>query len=250
MTGNLAHVLSGFRTAAQDAQELKQILETVHANSCPRHYNFHMHTTCSDGQLQPEALMEQAVQLNLQGLAITDHHGVDGYYRAKAWFEDWQWRNPKSTLFQKARTNASTRSLPRLWTGVEINARLLNAEVHILGYAFDPEHPEIQPYLQRHAVSKHSPFYQAQQVIAAIQAAGGLAVLAHPVRYRQAPEALIPEAAQLGINGVEAYYAYDNPSPWRPSPRKTLLVKKLAEQYGLLSTCGTDTHGLNLCQRL
>lgn len=250
MSGNLAQASASLRLVAQDAVELKQIFKTVNAESCPRFYNFHMHTVCSDGRLQPEDLMEQAIRLNLQGLAITDHHGVNGYHRAKSWFEDWQWRNPQSSRLRKKPSSSATRAGLRLWTGVEINANLLDTEVHILGYAFDPGHTRIQPYLQGHAVSRHSPLYQARQVITAIQRAGGLAVLAHPARYRRSPELLIPEAARLGIDGVETYYAYENPVPWQPSPKKTEQVKQLADRYALLSTCGTDTHGLNLCQRL
>ena len=84
----------------------------------------------------------------------------------------------------------------------------------------------------------------------AIQAAGGVAVLAHPVRYRRPPEELIPAAATLGIDGVETYYAYDNPAEWRPTPEKTERVEKLANAYALLSTCGTDSHGLTLTRRI
>ena len=91
---------------------------------------------------------------------------------------------------------------------------------------------------------------KAGSVIGAIQAAGGLAVLAHPARYKRSPEDLIHEAVKLGIDGVETYYAYDNPNPWRPSPRQTQLVQKLSAFYGLLNTCGTDTHGRSLLMRL
>ena len=48
----------------------------------------------------------------------------------------------------------------------------------------------------------------AGQVIASIQQAGGLAVLAHPERYRRSATELIPAAAKLNIDGVETYYAY------------------------------------------
>jgi hypothetical protein len=245
MISNLAQASAFSRPKAQGAAKLEQTFRTVSAESCPRLYNFHMHTVCSDGQLEPEALMQQAIELNLQEFAITDHHSVSGYYRAQAWYEDWQWRNPTSQIMGRSR-----RSAPRLWTGVEINAGLLDTEVHILGYAFDPDHPCIQPYLQRHARSRQDPLYRANQVIASIQASGGLAVLAHPARYRRSPEDLIPEAARLGINGVEAYYAYDNPLPWRPSPQRTERIKRLAKRHNLLSTCGTDTHGRSLLRRL
>ena len=92
--------------------------------------------------------------------------------------------------------------------------------------------------------------YKAVNVIAAIQEAGGFAVLAHPARYRKSHFDLIPAAAEFGIDGVESFYAYNNPKPWRPSPTRSQQIQELAKQYGLYSTCGTDSHGFSLLQRL
>lgn len=230
------------QTAARNAQALRQVFKSLTADSCPRSYNFHMHTVYSDGRLQPDALMVQAVTLGLRGLAITDHHSIDGYLAAQRWLDNWQ-RSPDLES-----SSNSPAPIPHLWVGAEINADLLNDEVHILSYAFDPEHRAMQPYLQGRGATGDA--YQAARVIAAVHQAGGIAVLAHPARYRRSPNQLIQEAARLGIDGVEAYYAYNNPSPWQPSPNQTKLVEQLGETYGLLTTCGTDTHGLSLLQRL
>lgn len=232
------------RASAQDAQTLKDIFAGVHAASCPGEYNFHMHTVCSDGQLTPAALIEQAIHLGLRGFAITDHHTVAGYHQAKRYMEDWQWRHPARV----SRGGGSDRPLPHLWTGVEITAKLTDTDVHILGYAFAPHHDAIQPYLQGGAPRGEQ--QQAEAVIGAIQAAGGLAVLAHPARYRRSAEDLIPAAVACGIDGVETYYAYDNPHHWRPCPKKTPVVQQLADQFQVFSTCGTDTHGKSLTRRL
>ncbi|MEM8603594.1 MAG: PHP domain-containing protein [Cyanobacteria bacterium P01_H01_bin.121] len=218
------------------AQSLHRIFSSLTPSSCPSLHNFHMHTTCSDGRLKPAELIQQALSLGLQNLAITDHHSVDGFQAARSWLERQQWQTGRLLL------------KPVLWSGIEINARLLGIEVHILGYAFDDQHIALRPYVKCHA-SKGGD-YDAQQVIAALHQAGGLVVLAHPCRYRVKAEQLIPAAAELGIDGVEGYYAYDNPSPWRPSPRQTQVVVDLAEPHGLLVTCGTDTHGRNLLQRI
>lgn len=237
MAVNLAR--SSVWSAAQDRASLETVFETIHAESCPYFYNFHIHTVCSDGKLQPEQVMEQAIAIGLQGLAITDHHSVSGYRKAQRWLENWLW-----SAFDNPRSGAA----PMLWTGVEINAEMLGADVHILAYAFDPDHIALRPYLQGGAAQGEA--YRAANVIAAIHAASGLAVLAHPARYRRSPIDLIPEAARLGIDGVEAYYAYGNPFPWTPSPNQTELVQSLGRTHNLMSTCGTDTHGLNLLQRL
>lgn len=228
---------------SQAAQELQTVFQQITDQSCPYHYNFHMHTHCSDGKLSPGELMEQAVSLQLKGFAITDHHTVRGYQQACQWMENWRWKHPASWS-----SSQTTLRLPQLWCGVEITSSLLDVDVHILGYAFNPDHGELKQYLQSHApMGEHR---QAKAVIQAIQSAGGVAVLAHPVRYRRSPEELIPAAAALGIDGVETYYAYDHPAKWRPTPKKTDRVKTLAVKHSLLSTCGTDSHGLNLTRRV
>jgi predicted metal-dependent phosphoesterase TrpH len=214
---------------------LKQVFQKIDAQSCPKLFNFHMHTVYSDGRLEPSALMEQAIAIGLKGLAITDHHNIDGYLAAQTWLEDWQWKNPDA-------------SVPHLWSGTEINANLLNNEVHILAYAFEPNSSSLKPYLQRKPATDKE--YEAANVIEAIHDAGGLAVLAHPARYRRSHYDLIAAAVERGIDGVESFYAYNNPNPWQPSATETQQVLKLAGEYGLFNTCGTDTHGLSLLQRL
>lgn len=246
MSVNLAHPSASPKSTAQNRAALKQVFETINEHSCPKSFNFHMHTIYSDGQLKPEELIEQAVNIGLKGLAITDHHSIGGYKIARSWLDEWLQQRSHPT---SESSDGATQTAPHLWTGVEINADVLGTEVHILGYAFDPEHPRIQPYVQGKSVKGED--YQGGSVIAAIQAAGGLAVLAHPARYgRRSPDELIPEVARLGIDGIETYYAYANPNPWHPSPTQTENAKKLSAIYGLLNTCGTDTHGCNLLQRL
>jgi hypothetical protein len=251
MTLNLAEpsilTLSAAHSAAQNKSALKKVFQTINGNSCPLTYNFHLHSTFSDGQLKPEEIMSQAVSIGMQGLAITDHHSIGGYQVAQQLLDQWQSQEQLQKQLAHGH-NSNPAPKPYLWTGVEINADLIGTEVHILGYAFNPAHPSIEPYLQRQAPKGLD--YQASQVIAAIQAAGGLAVLAHPVRYRRSPVDLIRAAANLGIDGVETYYAYNNPNPWQPSPQQTQQVKELAAEYHLLNTCGTDTHGSNLLLRL
>ncbi|MBD2021745.1 PHP domain-containing protein, partial [Leptolyngbya sp. FACHB-36] len=66
------------KPAAQDSAALRRVFETIDARSCPTSFNFHMHTLRSDGRLQPEALVQQAISIGLTGLAITDHHTVEG----------------------------------------------------------------------------------------------------------------------------------------------------------------------------
>ena len=247
---------ASFSSATEERYALKEVFETIDEDSCPLSFNFHMHTVHSDGKLEPETLLKQAIDIGLKGMAITDHHTIGGYAIVRGLLDSWEGNLQESqpqrqlyTFYPQAdrQKNSQNPKIPRLWTGVEITAELLGIKVHILGYAFDPNATSMEPYLQgKEPVGRNS---QAIRVISAIQKAGGLAVLAHPERYRRSAEKLIPEAAHLGIDGVETYYAYQNPKPWSPSPKQTKTVRKLAETYGLLQTCGTDTHGSNLLLR-
>ena len=237
MAANLATVSTSSQPAAQNVAALRQVFGSINAESCPHDYNFHMHTNHSDGQLQPELLMKQAIALSLTGFAITDHHRVSGYQVAQQWLDHWR-NSPEAT----------GKTIPHFWVGAEITSQLLGTEVHILGFAFDPEHDAIVPYLQ--GTAPEGKAAQAAQVISAIHQAGGLAMLAHPVRYRRSPDDLIPAAVNCGIEGVETYYAYNHPKPWRASPSETQRVRQLSDRHHLLNTCGTDTHGLSLLQRI
>lgn len=232
MAVNLASSSRVATPAAQDAVALREVFASLTAESCPLTYNFHMHTAHSDGQLHPEALTQQAIDLSLKGFAITDHHQIAGYKMAQRYLESYQ----------------GGAAIPQLWTGTEITSRLLETEVHILGFAFNPEHPAIASYLR--GTAPQGERAQAARVIGAIHQAGGLAVLAHPARYRRSADELIPAAAMIGIDGVETFYAYNNPKPWAPSPKETERVTRLKTQFDLLNSCGTDTHGLSLLQRL
>lgn len=228
-------VTNSLKPKAQDTVYLKSVWETINFISCPYSYNFHMHTIASDGKLAPSNIVQQAVAIGLQGFAITDHHSVEGYRQAEQYIS-------------QLSSDGVIENAPYLWTGVEITAELLEVQVHILGYGFDPEHQSIEQYLQ--GDKPQGKDAAAKQVIDSIHQAGGLAVLAHPERYRRSAKTLISAVSKLGIDGVETYYAYNNPKIWTPSPDKTTRVQELAAKYNLYSTCGTDTHGLNLLQRV
>jgi predicted metal-dependent phosphoesterase TrpH len=216
---------------------LRQIFGSVSAKSCPAKLNFHLHTVFSDGRMQPEDIVNQAIAAQISHFSITDHHTVEGYLIAK--------RMLQRLVLQNSEESGD---FPEIWVGVEINASLMFNEVHILGYGFDPDHAAIRPYLQGHTTAGLE--YQCTSVIKSIHQAGGLAILAHPARYRRGAEELVPAAVALGIDGVETYYGYDHCDPWYPSPKQLAIVKHLGDSYGLVHTCGTDSHGLKISRRL
>ena len=80
----------------------------------------------------------------------------------------------------------------------------------------------------------------ADQAIALIRQAGGIAVLAHPyllrIRDRQRFETLVADLKDAGLEGIEVFY------PEHP-PAETSYYSRLAERLGLVQTGGTDFHG-------
>ena len=213
------------------SHSLAAILATVDRHSCPGRYNFHCHTTCSDGSLTPEELANQAADLGLEHLAITDHHSHQAYPLAQQTLVGLQQQG---------------HAIPKLWRGVEISAVLNNCLVHILALGYGAEAP-LMPYLQGEAACGEA--LQASAVVTAIHAAGGLATLAHPGRYRLDFRVLIQAAQHLKFDAVETWYDYDMLPQWCPSPLICDNVDQLRQDLGLLASCGTDTHSLNLRSR-
>jgi len=88
-----------------------------------RRIDLHLHSTCSDGLLAPEELVQRAQQLGLAAIALCDHDNVDGVERAQA---------------------AGERLGVEVLSGVELSVQWRHFEdVHLLGYLFDPAHPPL-----------------------------------------------------------------------------------------------------------
>ncbi len=205
---------------------LKDVLKSVDHNSCPLRINMHSHTTFSDGSLTPYQLISQAHEIGLQHLAVTDHHNTQAYGLMKSWLD---------------RKNIKDMSL---WTGIEISCLLKKCLVHILGLGFDIGSKSIRPYCFGESV--FGELLKAESVIEAIHKANGIAVLAHPGRYRINYKELIIESKRIGIDGIETWYDYEMATVWTPTLFVCEDIDKLVKSLGLISSCGTDTHGLSL----
>ena len=66
---------------------LRAVLAEVGPESCPGSFNFHCHTICSDGSLDPIALIHQASERGLAHLAVTDHHSSRAFQPMADWLE-------------------------------------------------------------------------------------------------------------------------------------------------------------------
>jgi len=215
-----------------DSTELINIIKSITKNSCPNSINFHMHSTYSDGSLTAKQIYYQAIELNIDHYAITDHHSVDAYRELVKIIEsDYH----DSSIF------------PKLWTGIEITCLLKGCLVHVLGLGFDHKSKYLLPYVDHKSAIGNE--LLASNVVDSIHKANGIAVLAHPARYKLPFDLLIDEASKLNFDAVETWYNYERAHNWIPSEFVCDKIFDCANSYSLLSTCGTDSHGLSLLRR-
>ena len=95
--------------------------------------DLHIHSTASDGTLRPSEILILAQHLNIAAISITDHDTLEGSKSALAY------GIPPSVKFL---------------TGVEISADppdafSLSGSLHILGYAVDVDHPDLNQTLSK-----------------------------------------------------------------------------------------------------
>ena len=215
-----------------DSFKLKKIIKSITKESCPNSINFHMHSTYSDGSLTAKEIYNQAIELNIDHYAITDHHSVDAYIELSK-LED-------TTLNYKL-------GFPKLWTGIEITCLLKGCLVHVLGLGFDHKSKYLSPYIDNKSAIGNE--LLASTVVDSIHKANGIAVLAHPARYKLPFDILIDEASKLNFDAVETWYNYERANNWIPSEFVCDKIFDCANSYSLLSTCGTDSHGVSLLRR-
>jgi predicted metal-dependent phosphoesterase TrpH len=77
---------------------------------------------------------------------------------------------------------------------------------------------------------------QFAEAVEHIRAAGGIASLAHPVRLPEDLVSILSELRAAGLDAIEAYHS-DH------SPEQTELYLRLAAEYELMVTGGSDFHG-------
>ena len=89
--------------------------------------DLHLHTTASDGTLDPAALVARAHDAGVRTLSVTDHDTMSGV-----------------PVAAEAASKLGLEFLP----GVEITAVLERRDVHLLGYFLDPSPPALESFLQ------------------------------------------------------------------------------------------------------
>jgi predicted metal-dependent phosphoesterase TrpH len=89
--------------------------------------DLHVHTTFSDGDMTPEQMVQEAQEMGLAGIAITDHDDIGGVEVA---------------------IEAAGSSGFKIVPGVELSTSDGKSDLHILGYFIDVEDENLLKYLE------------------------------------------------------------------------------------------------------
>lgn len=245
--------------------------------------DLHIHTTASDGKFTPAEIVQLAFKQGLIYIAICDHDSIDGVAPAQEAARNCPSLTVIAGV--EINTDISAGELhvlgyscdccnPELISTLERlrNSRIERArnmvrKLNRLGIKIDFERvkeiagtgsvgrPHIaQAMLEKgyintfkeafnKYISRGGPAYVERTKITPIEAtqlilrSGGVPVLAHPLTFEN-PEALIIDLKSVGLAGIETYY-----SGYSPEQIKEIL--HLAKKYDLISTGGSDFHGLD-----
>ena len=247
--------------------------------------DLHVHSHFSDGTWSPEQLVAEAERLGLDAIALCDHNTVAGvprfmaagqgssvqtvagiefstdfqgtelhilalfvqpehYDTINAMMEDWKKKKEQSNIdlvaaLNRAGYDISYAEIREKGNGY-INRAHIAAELTKKGYT------ESAQDAFKKLLNPSKGFYQppekllAYDIIRFIKSIGAVAVLAHP--FLNLDEAglrsFLPEAVACGLDGMEVLYP-------KYKPEQTVLAERIAEEFGILGSGGSDFHGDN-----
>ena len=241
--------------------------------------DLHCHTTASDGLLTPSEVVELARRVGLKAVGITDHDTLRGWTEAEIAGQKWgvevlrgielntDWQGTEVHILgyeldaespnlikrldflRQAREARMTEIVERLRAlnipiGVEDVRRFASGESvgrpHVaqaliaLGYARSVK-DAFEKYIGQGAPA-YVPRYKLspEEGIALVCEASGVAVLAHPGVHDL--QRGIPGWVECGLRGIEVSHS-------EHSPEDELYYRRLAEEYNLIITGGSDFHG-------
>ncbi len=193
------------------------------------------------------------------GVEIAGHYHSSSLHIVGLWVD---WHLPVlDALLKNVRRNRRIRNqqileeLDRLGVPIEEKtvAEVAGGEVvgrpHIAAALVHHRHVETSKQAFEQFLGGGSPAYVQRQlpspaeVIATIHEAGGTAVWAHPLGMRSWPlsklQNVLKQLLNAGIDGIEGLYS-------EYTPEQEALLQKLAADYDLLLSGGSDFHGDNM----
>lgn len=175
--------------------------------------DLHMHTLFSDGSVQPEELVQLALDAGLEAIAITDHDTTDSLPHAR-----------------RAAEGHPLEIIP----GIEINTVWKDKEVHVLGYYIDPEDESLRAVIDQH---KRSRSEQIQEMAHKLKTKAKLNITYEDILSYSEHEETIgrPHVAKAivakggAVNISQAFSKYLNPKADTYVRRKTVTPHDAAE---------------------
>ena len=182
--------------------------------------DLHIHTTYSDGVFSPEKVVDTAVDIGLDAIAITDHDNVLSYKIAKDYID-------------KIMPEKSVKPLI-LIPGVEINTIYNNYEIHILGYFMDLENSDFKKLLK---VQQAARIKQTKEILKLLAKKEGIRIDIENIKKTVAPGGSIGRphlakaicAAGGTASVVDAYNKYINDNSPVYVQRKTVSPHEAVE---------------------
>lgn len=179
--------------------------------------DFHIHTNYSDGVFSPEKIVDTAIDVGLQVIALTDHDNVLSYNVAKEHLRKIG-REDKLEIIQ----------------GVEVNTLYKGHEIHILGYFMNENNSDFKELLTS---QQNARVEQTKEIITLLAKKEGIKISFEDIKKQVAEGGSIgrPHIAKAitnagGTNSViDAYakYIHDNSPVY--VPRKTVSPQDAVE---------------------
>lgn len=179
--------------------------------------DLHIHTYYSDGVFSPEKIVDTAIDVGLQVIALTDHDNVLSYKVAKDYLKK-ENKEDKLEIIQ----------------GVEINTLYKNYEVHILGYFMNTQDRDFQNLLKTQQLARVK---QTKEIINLLDKKEGIKIKFEDIVKQVAEGGSIgrPHIAKAITNAggtsnvMEAYAKYIHDDSPVYVPRKTVTPQDAVE---------------------
>ncbi len=181
--------------------------------------DFHIHTNYSDGVFSPEKVVDTAIDVGLEVIALTDHDNILSYDVAKKYIEELE--------------NLGKPSI-KLIRGIEVNTMYKNEEIHILGYFMDVENDDFKELIK---TQQEARIKQTQEIIELLNKKEGIHIKFEDIIEQVAPGGSIgrPHLAKAitNVGGttsvMEAYDKYINDNSNVYVQRKTVTPHDAVE---------------------